>query len=106
MDGQRGDVGVFAASKGGFGVASNIESIIASRIPLQRRGALLTGHCPFHRDDTPSFAVSPILERFFCFSCDASGDAIDFVARFECISREDAARLIASSPLAQSSVSP
>jgi DNA primase len=86
-------------------VAVNIESIIASRIPLQRRGALLTGHCPFHHDETPSFAVSPIHERFLCLSCEATGDAIDFVARFECVSREEAARLIASSQGATSSVS-
>lgn len=87
-------------------MAFNIESIIASRIPLQRRGALLTGHCPFHHDETPSFAVSPIDERFFCLSCEATGDAIDFVARFECVSRDEALRLITASHDVTSSVSP
>jgi DNA primase len=86
-------------------VGFNIESIIASRIPLQRRGALLTGHCPFHRDEAPSFVVSPIDGRFLCLACEATGDAIDFVARFECVSHEEALRLLASSQPATSLVS-
>jgi DNA primase len=86
-------------------VAFNIESIIASRIPLQRRGALLTGHCPFHNDETPSFVVSPIDGRFLCLACEATGDAIDFVARFECVSREEAVLVIASSQPVTISVS-
>jgi hypothetical protein len=105
MDGQNIRNGVLRGTMGGARVTFNIESVIASRIPLQRRGAMLTGHCPFHHDETPSFAVSPIHERFLCLSCDATGDAIDFVARFECVSREEALRLIAASHAVGSSVS-
>ena len=86
-------------------MAFNIESIIASRIPLQRRGALLTGHCPFHDDETPSFIVSPIDGRFLCLSCQATGDAIDFVARFHRISREEASKRVSFSQAASSPVS-
>jgi DNA primase len=105
MDGQHIPNGVLRGAMGGVWVTFNIESVIASRIPLQRRGAVLTGHCPFHHDETPSFAVSPIHERFLCLSCEATGDAIDFVARFECVSREEALRLITASHAVASSVS-
>jgi DNA primase len=105
MDGRSVCDGVLRCAKGGVWVAFNIESIIASRIPLQRRGAMLTGHCPFHDDETPSFAVSPIHQRFFCLSCEATGDAIDFVALFDGVSREEAIRRIASSQAVPSSVS-
>ena len=86
-------------------MAANIESVIASRIPLQRRGALLTGHCPFHDDETPSFVVSPIDGRFICLSCEATGDAIDFIVRFDCVSHEEATKLISSSQAVASAVS-
>ena len=36
--------------------------------------------CPFHTDRTPSLSVKG--NRFKCFSCDASGSAIDFVRQY------------------------
>ena len=39
----------------------------------------LIGNCPFHKDQTPSFIVSPAKNLFHCMGCDAAGSVIDFV---------------------------
>ena len=48
--------------------------------------------CPFHNDQTPSLSFKD--GRFKCFGCDASGDAIDLVAKLRHISTVEAANLI------------
>lgn len=45
-------------------------------LQLDRRGWVL---CPFHRDRHPSMSFKG--GRFRCWSCNASGDSIDFTAR-------------------------
>lgn len=49
--------------------------------------------CPFHNDKHPSMKVD---RRYFCFSCGAKGDAIDFVANYYGLSLKEAAEKIAS----------
>ena len=48
--------------------------------------------CPFHNDQTPSLSFKD--GRFKCFGCDASGDAIDLVAKLRHFSTVEAAHLI------------
>lgn len=48
--------------------------------------------CPFHDDKTPSMKMD---ERYYCFGCHASGDAIDLVAGLFQISKLEAAKQIA-----------
>lgn len=47
--------------------------------------------CPFHNDKHPSMKVD---RRFYCFSCGAQGDAIDFVSRYFGIGLKEAAEKI------------
>ena len=49
--------------------------------------------CPFHNDKHPSMKVD---RRYFCFSCGAKGDAIDFVANYYGLSLKEAAEKIIS----------
>ena len=44
--------------------------------------------CPFHDDHHPSLMLD---ERFYCFGCSASGDVIDFTAKYFGISLQSAA---------------
>lgn len=44
--------------------------------------------CPFHDDKHPSMKVD---RRYFCFGCNAQGDAIDFVSAYFGIGLRDAA---------------
>ena len=50
-------------------------------------------HCIFHNDRHPSMKVD---KRFFCFSCHATGDVIDFTARLFGLSPYEAAKKLAS----------
>ena len=45
--------------------------------------------CPFHADHNPSMKVD---DRFYCFGCHATGDVIDFTARFFGLSSYAAAK--------------
>lgn len=49
-------------------------------------------HCIFHNDRHPSMKID---ERFFCFSCHATGDVIDFTARLFGLSPYEAAKKLA-----------
>ena len=44
--------------------------------------------CPFHDDHNPSLKLN---DRFYCFGCGASGDVIDFTAKYFGISLQSAA---------------
>lgn len=57
----------------------DIEEIISDHVCLKRTGAELTGLCPFHEDKSPSFSVSPSKNLYFCFGCQAGGNAIKFL---------------------------
>ena len=44
--------------------------------------------CPFHSDKTPSMKID---ERYYCFGCQETGDAIDYVSKLFNIGLRDAA---------------
>lgn len=48
--------------------------------------------CPFHEDHTPSMACFDRDNRFYCFTCHASGDAANLYARVRGLSPKEAAR--------------
>ena len=64
---------------------------VAKWLGLEVRGGKTK--CPFHNDKTPSLSFNK--EYFKCFGCDASGDAIDLVAKLRHISIAEAAQQIA-----------
>jgi DNA primase len=72
----------------------HIEEVIRQRGVLLQAASQgsgrLTGNCPFHQEETPSFTVYLATQRFHCFGCGVNGDVIDFVERFEKCSRQEA----------------
>ena len=55
--------------------------LVGSRTELRRVNAdSYSGRCPFHDERTPSFSVKPSDKLYYCFGCQAQGDAIRFVA--------------------------
>ncbi|MGH9314365.1 MAG: CHC2 zinc finger domain-containing protein [Vicinamibacterales bacterium] len=64
-------------------------------IVLRRRGRTYFGLCPFHCEQTASFAVSREAGLFHCFGCGAGGDVIRFVERSEHVSFPEAVRRLA-----------
>ncbi len=63
---------------------ARIEDIIRKYVPsLKLKGRNYTGLCPFHREKTPSFTVSPDKQIFHCFGCHAGGNVFSFIERIE-----------------------
>ncbi|HAZ17045.1 MAG TPA: DNA primase, partial [Candidatus Jacksonbacteria bacterium] len=73
----------------------NIENIIGEYVRLTPAGTNLKGLCPFHREKTPSFMVSPDKEMWHCFGCGKGGDLFTFIMEIEGIEFPEALRILA-----------
>lgn len=76
---------------------SDIVSLVREYVPeLTKRGANWTCCCPFHKEKTPSFHVSPARQTWHCFgACAEGGNAISFVMKAEGMTFPQAARHLA-----------
>lgn len=74
---------------------SDIVDLIGSYVTLRRAGSNYNGLCPFHSERTPSFTVFPDTQSFFCFGCEAGGDAFTFVMRSENLEYGEAVEFLA-----------
>lgn len=63
--------------------AGDIVRLVSDYVPLKPAGSRLKGLCPFHHEKTPSFSVDPQMQLFYCFGCQAGGDAFKFVMLYE-----------------------
>src|SRR6476661_7804534 len=75
--------------------ASDIVDVIGARVPLKRAGANFLALCPFHKEKTPSFNVSPQRQIFHCFGCHKGGDVFRFIQEYESLSFLEAVRRLA-----------
>lgn len=73
-----------------------IEEVVGDFVSLKKRGANLIGVCPFHKEKTPSFIVSPAKGIFKCFGCGKAGDSVRFVMEHEHYSYPEALRFLAN----------
>jgi DNA primase len=64
--------------------AVDMVALVSGRTELRRTGVnSYFGLCPFHEERTGSFHVSPDDGLYYCFGCQASGDAFKFVMETE-----------------------
>ena len=63
--------------------ANDIVEVIGSYFPLKRAGTSWRALCPFHREKSPSFHVSPQKQAYYCFGCGAGGGVFKFVMEYE-----------------------
>lgn len=62
---------------------ADIADVISEHVVLRKRGKDFVGLCPFHAEKSPSFTVSPTRQMYFCFGCQAAGNAIKFLMELE-----------------------
>lgn len=74
---------------------NNIVDIIEEFLPLKKAGANYSTNCPFHKEKTPSFIVSPDKQMFHCFGCGESGDSISFITKYKNYTFVEAAEYLA-----------
>ncbi|MBX9257360.1 DNA primase [Desmonostoc muscorum CCALA 125] len=58
---------------------ADIVDVVSEYVVLRKRGKDFVGLCPFHDEKSPSFTVSPTKQMYYCFGCQAGGNAIKFV---------------------------
>ncbi|MHB1710634.1 MAG: DNA primase, partial [Acidimicrobiales bacterium] len=75
--------------------ATDIVALIGEHAALKRQGRRWVGLCPFHGEKTPSFSVNAEEGFYYCFGCQAKGDAITFVRAVEHLDFVDAVRRLA-----------
>ncbi|MCF7521616.1 DNA primase [Neisseria sp. ZJ106] len=73
----------------------DIVDIIDEQVPLKKSGANYMACCPFHKEKTPSFSVSPTKQFYHCFSCGAHGSAIGFMMEHQGLSFPEAVQQLA-----------
>ena len=62
---------------------NDIVDIISQYVVLKRSGRNFFGLCPFHKEKSPSFSVSPDKQIFHCFGCGVGGNVFHFVEKIE-----------------------
>lgn len=63
--------------------SNDIVDVISKYVVLKRSGRNFFGLCPFHKEKSPSFSVSPDKQIFHCFGCGVGGDVIHFTSKIE-----------------------
>ena len=75
--------------------AVDMVELVGAKTDLRRVGSRWVGLCPFHDERTPSFSVNAADKLFYCFGCEAKGDAIGFVEKTEALDFREAVEFLA-----------
>ncbi|MCL1911182.1 MAG: DNA primase [Leptospirales bacterium] len=72
-----------------------IEEVAQKYIPsLVKKGRDFFGLCPFHKEKTPSFSVSPESQLFYCFGCHAGGNVFTLISKIEHVDFHESVRIV------------
>jgi len=75
---------------------ANIVDVVSETVVLKRAGKDFRGLCPFHKEKTPSFHVSPEKGIFKCYGCGEGGDVFAYVQKVRGLDFPDTVRDLAN----------
>ena len=74
---------------------NDIVDIVSQYVVLKRTGRNYMGLCPFHKEKSGSFCVSPDKQIFHCFGCGVGGNVFHFISKIENINFKESVELLA-----------
>ena len=74
---------------------NDIVDIVSQYVVLKRSGRNFFGLCPFHKEKSPSFSVSPDKQIFHCFGCGVGGNVFHFISKIENVNFKESVELLA-----------
>ena len=73
----------------------DILTVTSKALELEKQDAVrYTAICPFHQDTTPSLNIYTDTNKYYCFTCGAKGDIVDFVQGFYKLDKRGAMEFI------------
>lgn len=75
---------------------NDIVDIVSQYVVLKRAGRNYMGLCPFHKEKSGSFCVSPDKQIFHCFGCGVGGNVFRFIGKIENINFKESVELLAN----------
>ncbi len=73
----------------------DIVEFLRGYLTVQPAGKNFKANCPFHKEKTPSFMISPERQSWHCFGCGIGGDVFSFTMRYENVEFGEALRILA-----------
>jgi DNA primase len=74
---------------------ASIVDLVSEYVTLKKAGRNFVGLCPFHKEKTPSFSVTPDRQMFYCFGCGEGGGVFTFLMKIGQMTYPEAVRHLA-----------
>ena len=75
---------------------NDIVDVVSQYVVLKRAGRNYMGLCPFHKEKSGSFCVSPDKQIFHCFGCGVGGNVFHFISKIENLNFKESVEMLAN----------